>query len=297
MKLVRFETGRRRVAWGWMNAGGDTIFEPLGALAAQPMEQMLGDGAASLIARLEASDRMTHAAESVRLLAPIVNPSKIIAVGRNYREHAAESGSEVPDAPLLFGVFPSAIIGPFEDIEIPDASEKVDWEGELAVVIGRQARNVARADVEKHIFGYTMLNDISARDIQRKDGQWTRAKSFDTFKPVGPCITTVDELGLARDLRISVKVSGKQKQNASTALMVFPVDELVEYISAFCTLMPGDIIATGTPSGVGNGEKPPSFLKPGDILETEIEGVGKMVNRMIAPSVRASLKTKEAANA
>ena len=169
---------------------------------------------------------------------------------------------------MLFGLLPSAITGPFDDIQMPIESEQIDWEGELGVVIGRTARNIARADAQSVIAGYIGINDISARDLQRKDVQWMRAKSFDTFKPMGPYLTTVDEIGLATDVRISVKVNGVQKQDESTAMMVFPVDYLIEYITAFCTLEPGDIISTGTPSasawasGRRTSSSPATWSKP-----------------------------------
>lgn len=282
MRLVRFETARGRRSWGWINPSDPKmVLEPVDAIAARPFEEHLDDIKA-LIAALGKVDTLAHDLDALRLLAPIAKPSKIIAVGRNYRAHAAEGGNQVPDEPILFGIMPSAITGPYEPVEMPTISSQVDWEGELGVVIGRPARRVSRADAIDHIAGYVALNDVSARDLQRKDVQWSRAKSFDTFKPMGPCMTTVDELGLAESLAISVKVNGIQKQQSTTDLMVFAVADLIEFISAFCTLMPGDIICTGTPSGVGMGEKPPRYLSVGDTVETEIEGIGRLFNRIVA---------------
>lgn len=289
MKFVRFRTASGRPGWGWLDRHDAALVrEPLGRLGTSTLEAQLARGMSAVIADTMAVDTTAHPLNELRLEAPVASPCKFIAVGRNYREHAAESGSQVPDLPMIFGILPSAIVGPFDDIELPGASVQIDWEGELGVVIGRTARNVRRADALSVIAGYTAINDVSARDLQKKDGQWTRAKSFDTFKPMGPCLVSADELGLAEDLRISVKVSGRPKQDASTALMVFPVAELIEFISAFCTLQPGDVIATGTPSGVGNGEKPPSFLRAGDVVETEIEGIGLMSNRVVAATAGAS---------
>jgi 2,4-diketo-3-deoxy-L-fuconate hydrolase len=289
MKFVRFRTAGGRPGWGWQDRrDAGLVREPLGALAQLSLEGHLSRGMRALLDGTTTADTTTHELAALRLEAPIAKPSKFIAVGRNYREHAAESGSQVPDQPMIFGIMPSAVTGPFDDIVLPTASTQIDWEGELGVVIGAPARNVRRADALSVIAGYTAINDVSARDLQKRDGQWTRAKSFDTFKPMGPCFVTADELGLGENLRISVKVSGRPKQDASTALMVFPVAELIEFISAFCTLLPGDIIATGTPSGVGNGEKPPSFLSAGDVVETEIEGIGRMANRVVAATAGAA---------
>lgn len=283
MRIARFKTSNGRVGWGWVDPGNpDLIREPLGSLATVFPDALIRIEPQQLLATIAAADFHSHSLADLTLMAPIEKPGKIIAVGRNYREHAAEGGNPVPELPMLFGIMPSAIIGPFDDIELPAVSEQIDWEGELGVVIGRTARDIGRADAQSVIAGYVGVNDISARDLQRQDGQWTRAKSFDTFKPMGPYLTTVDEMGLATDTRVSVKVSGMQKQNETTAMMVFPVDYLIEYITGFCTLEPGDIIMTGTPSGVGMGERPQSFLKAGDIVETEISGIGRMVNRAVA---------------
>jgi 2-keto-4-pentenoate hydratase/2-oxohepta-3-ene-1,7-dioic acid hydratase in catechol pathway len=289
MRIARFKTSSGRVGWGWVDPGNpDLIREPLGALATVFPDELVRLEPQELLTTIAAAEYHSHALTDLTLMAPIAKPSKIIAVGRNYREHAAEGGNPVPDLPMLFGILPSAITGPFDDVEMPAVSEQIDWEGELGVVIGRTARNIPRADAQSVIAGYIGVNDISARDLQRKDVQWTRAKSFDTFKPMGPYLTTVDEMGLATDTRVSVKVSGVQKQNETTAMMVFPVDYLIEYITAFCTLEPGDIIMTGTPSGVGMGERPQSFLKAGDVVETEISGIGRMVNRMVVRGAAAN---------
>jgi 2,4-diketo-3-deoxy-L-fuconate hydrolase len=295
MKIARFETSGGRVGWGWLDPADPSIVrEALGSLSTVFPDELVGWETENLLKILATAEYHSHELASLRLLSPLTRRNTIIAVGRNYREHAAEGGNPVPEFPMLFGLLPSSIVGPFDDIQMPGESEQIDWEGELGVVIGRTARNVSRADAQSVIAGYVGINDFSARDLQRKDQQWTRAKSFDTFKPMGPYLTTVDEMGLATDVRISVKVNGVQKQNESTAMMVFPVDYLIEYITAFATLEPGDIISTGTPSGVGMGQKPPSFLKPGDVVETEIGGIGRMVNRMLAPRMASSAREKEA---
>lgn len=289
MQFVRFETLRRRRSWGWLDRNDPgTVVEPLGATAARDFIDILAHQPADAAGLSGAGDEIRHPVGSLRLLPPVAAPSKIIAVGRNYQAHAAESGSAVPTEPMLFGILPSALCGANEDIVLPPQSAKVDWEGELAVVIGRSARQVKRKDALAHVAGYMVMNDVSARDLQRRDGQWTRAKSFDGFKPCGPWLSSAADIGLARDLRITVRVNGTTMQDSTTAMMVFPVDELIEFISAFCTLMPGDIIATGTPDGVGFGQTHERYLSPGDMVEAEIEGLGRLTNRFVVPAEAAN---------
>ncbi|MBM4466013.1 MAG: DUF2437 domain-containing protein [Chloroflexi bacterium] len=207
----------------------------------------------------------------VSLLAPC-QPTKIVAVGLNYRTHAAEAGMDVPPEPLLFFKPPSSVIGPLEPIVHPVLSQQVDYEGELAVVIGRRARNVTPAKARDFVLGYTCGNDVTARDLQRRDDQWTRAKGFDTFCPLGPCIVTdLDPTHLA----IRTRVNGEIRQSATIADMVFSVAELISYVSQVMTLEPGDVILTGTPSGVGP-------LQPGDVVEVEIEGIGTLRNPVVS---------------
>lgn len=206
--------------------------------------------------------------DNVRLLAP-VTPSKIVCVGRNYLEHAAELGNALPEAPLLFLKPPSAIIGPGESIELPSFSRQVEHEGELAVVIGRVARRLSEvADPLAYVLGYTCLNDVTARDLQRRDVQFTRAKSFDTFCPVGPIIVTDIDPG---NLAVTTRLNGQIKQHGRTSAMAFSVPFLIRYISHIMTLYPGDLIATGTPAGV-------SAMKDGDLVEVEVEGIGILRN-------------------
>jgi 2-keto-4-pentenoate hydratase/2-oxohepta-3-ene-1,7-dioic acid hydratase in catechol pathway len=208
----------------------------------------------------------------VRLLAPC-QPTKILAVGLNYRTHAAEAGMDMPPEPLIFSKPPSSVIGPLEPIVYPTLSQQVDYEGELAVIIGRRARNVLPEKAHDFILGYTCGNDVTARDLQQRDDQWTRAKGFDTFCPLGPRIVT--SLNPAH-LAIRTRVNGEIRQCASTADMVFSVAELIAYISQVMTLEPGDVILTGTPSGVGP-------LQPGDVVEVEIEGIGTLRNPVVSP--------------
>ena len=214
----------------------------------------------------------TFSLSDVKLLPPAA-PSKIVCIGRNYSEHAAELGNEVPSEPLLFLKAPSAIINSGEAIRLPSQSQQVEHEGELAVVIGRRCKSIADDDdAMQYVLGFTCLNDVTARDLQKKDGQFTRAKSFDTFCPVGPFIETEFQLD---QVSLTTRVNGEVRQFGRTWQMVFPVDFLIRYISNMMTLMPGDVIATGTPSGVARLEK-------GDVCEVEIEGIGILRNPVIA---------------
>jgi len=216
---------------------------------------------------------MTHLPlSSTRLLAPVM-PSKIVCVGRNYREHARELGNEPPVEPLIFFKPPSSVIGPEENVVYPAISERVDYEGELAVVIGKRCRNLGPdEDVRSYIRGYTCLNDMTARDLQKKDGQWWRAKGFDTSCPVGPVVS--DELDPWNGVILETRVNGDLKQRGNTADFIFPLDHIIRYCAQFMTLMPGDVLATGTPAGVG-------AVKLGDVMEVTIAGIGTLRNRVI----------------
>ena len=214
----------------------------------------------------------------VRLRAPILRPPKIVCVGLNYRDHAAEQKKEPPSAPLLFAKAANVVIGDGDAIRIPAGiSDKVDYEVELGVVIGRGGSRISRAEALTHVFGYTVFNDVTARDIQQGDKQWFRGKSFDTFAPMGPMIVGADELKPDR-LSIELHVNSKRQQNGSTADMIFDVGAIIEYASACFPLEVGDVIATGTPSGVGVFRTPPVFLKKGDLVEARIEGIGTLRN-------------------
>lgn len=206
------------------------------------------------------------------LLAPVV-PGKIVCIGRNYREHAAELGNEVPKEPLLFLKAPSAVIGPGEAIRIPALSQRVDFEGELAVVIGRRATKIsADEDVRPYIRGYTIVNDVTARDLQKSDGQWSRAKGFDTFCPMGPLVT--DEIDPAAGLTVETRLNGEVKQHGTTKDLIFDIAALLRHITAAMTLLPGDIIPTGTPAGVGP-------MQAGDRVEVIVEGIGTLANPVV----------------
>lgn len=213
--------------------------------------------------------------EDERLGPPLVRPSKIVCVGLNYAKHAAESGMEVPKEPVLFFKSTTAIVGPNDDMIIPKGSQKSDWEVELAIVIGKKASYVPKEDALDHIAGYVLHNDYSEREYQiERQGQWCKGKGCDTFAPIGPFIATSDEIKDPNNLDLWLKLNGETLQNSNTSDFIFNVHEVVSYISHFMTLLPGDIISTGTPSGVGFGFNPPKYLKPGDVVELGIEGLG-----------------------
>ncbi|MEN8880241.1 MAG: fumarylacetoacetate hydrolase family protein [Polaribacter sp.] len=213
--------------------------------------------------------------DNIRLGAPLQRPSKIVCVGLNYAMHAAESGMEVPKEPVLFFKATSSISGPYDDIIIPKESTKTDWEVELAVVIGKKATYVEEADALDHVAGYVLHNDVSERAFQlERSGQWVKGKSCDTFAPLGPYIATSEEIENPNNLNLWLKLNGKIMQNSSTSDFIFNIQQVISHISQFMTLLPGDIISTGTPFGVGFGLKPPLYLKEGDIIELGIEGLG-----------------------
>ncbi len=212
---------------------------------------------------------------------PVPDPQKIICIGQNYRDHCEEQGKPLPESPVVFAKFPTALIGQFHAILKPPLTEKMDYEAELGVVIGREAKNVSEQDALSYVAGYTIINDVSARDIQFADGQWVRGKSFDTFCPAGPYLVTKDEVGDPQNLTIRLTVNGEERQRSNTSNMVFSVAYLVSYLSQVCTLLPGDMISTGTPGGVGVFRDPPVFLKKEDVISVEIEKLGTLTNAVI----------------
>lgn len=216
---------------------------------------------------------------SVRLLHPVA-PSKVLCIGLNYLEHAREAGMELPKAPLVFAKVTSALIGPGEAIVLPPQEEQPDFEAEVAIVVGRTARNVSQDDALDYVGGVTALNDVSGRAAQFGDGQWTRGKGFDTFAPVGPYIARSRDLDLT-NIGVRCVLSGEVMQESSTSDLIFPIAELVSYLSHQFTLLPGDVIATGTPSGVGVARDPQRFLRPGDVVEVWVEGVGSLINPVV----------------
>lgn len=250
-----------------------------GRLPADPMAVLeLLDGTADL----EVPDDAPALSEA-RLDPPVPRPAKILAIGLNYRGHAEESGLQLPDEPLVFAKLPSALCGATDDIVIPGGRSRVDWEVELVVAIGRRGHRIAQADAWSYVAGVTGGQDISDREEQfRSLRQFTMAKSFDTYAPLGPVLVTPDELENPDDIGLSCTVDGEVVQSSRTSDLVFPVPALIAWISRICTLEPGDLIFTGTPSGVGDGRKPPRYLTPGNVVATELAGVGAMRNACVA---------------
>jgi 2-keto-4-pentenoate hydratase/2-oxohepta-3-ene-1,7-dioic acid hydratase in catechol pathway len=230
-------------------------------------------------------DHCPKVPDTVRLGAPMARPSKIICVGLNYAKHAEESGMEPPKEPVLFFKASSAIVGPYDDIRLPKGSTKTDWEVELAIVIGKKASYVSESEALTHVAGYVLHNDVSERAFQiERSGQWVKGKSCDTFAPLGPYIATADEIKDPNNLRLWLKLNGKRVQDSSTSDFIFNIQQVISYISQFMTLLPGDIISTGTPSGVGLGFDPPTYLTPGDEVELGVEGLGVSKQKVVAYS-------------
>ncbi len=231
------------------------------------------------LAQAQAATGAPLAFQGDLLAAPLTTPSKIMAIGRNYAEHAKESKSAIPERPILFVKFPTTIVGPGDEVTWdPTLTSKVDYEAELAVIIGKTARRVAEAEALNYVFGYTCANDVTARDLQKGDGQWVRGKSLDTFCPLGPWLVTADEIPDPQDLGIRCLVNGQTRQDSHTSQMIFGVAYLISFLSQAFTLLPGDIILTGTPDGVGAYREPPIFLQDGDEMAVEIDGINRLVN-------------------
>ncbi len=292
MKLVRYRKGEK-IDYGALI--GDKIISF--TAAAKKLKLKIPESLEKLVASernsLETAEKIleefaredvkdiTSKYSEVTLLSPIFSPPKVVCLGLNYRDHAAEQKVAIPDEPVIFLKPRTAIIGPYENIVKPNFVKRLDYEGELAIVIGKKAKRISVAEAESHIFGYTILNDVSARDIQFKDKQWTRGKSFDTFAPIGPRITTINQLKDTSNLSICTWVNNELRQDSTTSNMVFNVSEIVHHLSRVMTLEPCDIIATGTPAGVGFALKPePKFLQPGDIVRIEIDKIGILENRV-----------------
>ncbi|MEZ6195140.1 MAG: fumarylacetoacetate hydrolase family protein [Planctomycetota bacterium] len=303
MKFVTFRrAGDRRGRFGALVEGGRRILDfshPAGDIPAPARDLDWFDlagpyfqSASALLASALADDETFSELDrrgaivderQADLLAPVPRPGKIVAVGLNYRDHAEETGRPVPNRPVLFSKYPSCVVPSGHPIEIPADCERPDYEAELAVVIGRRGRAIRTEDALDHVLGYTMMNDVTARDFQAADGQFQRGKSCDTFAPMGPYIATTETVRDPQRLAIRLRLNGRVMQDANTSGMVFGVRELIAFISRYATLEPGDVIATGTPAGVGVARTPPVFLADGDHVEVEIESLGVLRN----PVVRA----------
>jgi 2-keto-4-pentenoate hydratase/2-oxohepta-3-ene-1,7-dioic acid hydratase in catechol pathway len=269
LKLVTYSTGSGTPNVGHIEDGG---IQPLG-----------GGSLLEYILHGRSPDRQPGgeavALEEASLHPPIARPGKIVAIGLNYEDHAEETGAPIPDKPVVFGKYPNTIVGPGAPIRIPPITEQVDYEAELAVVIGERAKNVSEAEALDYVFGYANSNDVSARDLQFSEGgQWTRSKSIDTFLPLGPYVATRDEIPDPQNLYIRAILNGETVQDGTTSKMIFSVAELVSFLSRGMTLEPGDVIITGTPPGVGMARDPQLWMKPGDEITIEIEGLGTLTN-------------------
>ena len=273
MKLVTYSTGDGVSRVGRIEGGE---IQPLGSPGASMLEYIeRGEGAEGEPGGADGS----VALEEARLHAPIARPEKLIAIGLNYEDHAAETGAEIPEKPVVFAKYPNTVIGPGEPIRIPPIAEQIDYEAELAVVIGRRAKGISEAEALEYVFGYTNSNDVSARDLQFSEGgQWTRSKSIDTFCPIGPYVATRDEVPDPQNLYIRAILNGEVVQDGTTSKMIFSVAELVSFLSQGMTLEPGDVIITGTPPGVGMARDPQLWMKPGDEVTIEIEGLDALTN-------------------
>ena len=287
MKLVRYETAGKK-ALGVMR-GEDRMVD----LAMALNEPALTDSMSSLLARgpqiLEAARKAAQDApdsalipiSSVRLLAPVGDPQKIMCIGQNYRDHCIEQNQPIPERAILFSKYATALNDPGGEIKLLKISDKIDYEAELAVVIGTAGRNIAEADAIRHVAGYLCANDVTARDIQKGDGQWVRGKSPDTFLPIGPYLVTADEIADPHNLDISLTLNGQTMQQSNTLNLIFKIPYLIAYLSQTMTLLPGDILSTGTPGGVGVFRDPPIFLKAGDTVAVTIAGLGTLTNTVM----------------
>ena len=281
MRLVNFRRGNR-IEFGVERDG----FVRSLASAGYPSDaEFLAGGAKAMeAARALAgqADAEQVRLEDVLLMAPVLRPGKILCVGLNYRDHAIESNMAIPEVPTIFLKLPNAVTGPDSEIILPQNSTQPDYEAELAAVIGRGGKNIRREDWKQYVLGYTILNDVSARDVQLATSQWTLGKSFDTFAPMGPAIVTTDEIEDPHTLEIELSINGEVLQRSNTRHLIFKLPDLIEHLSSVISLEPGDIISTGTPAGVGLGRTPKRWLKPGEEIVIKIERIGELRNRTVA---------------
>jgi 2,4-didehydro-3-deoxy-L-rhamnonate hydrolase len=283
MKLCRFgEPGAERP--GVLLPDGSRV--DASGFTADFDEAFFGGGGVERLRRWMEGDgaRGPRVAAGTRVASAIPRPSKIVCIGLNYRDHARESGAALPKEPIIFIKASSALAGPDDDLVLPRGSDKTDWEVELALVIGARAKYVSKEDAMSHVAGFVLHNDYSERGFQlERHGQWTKGKSADGFAPIGPALVTPDEVPRYDSARLWLKLNGELKQDSTTAELIFDVPTLVSYVSEFMTLLPGDVISTGTPAGVGLGHKPPVYLRPGDVVEYGVDGLGQARQKIVAP--------------
>jgi 2-keto-4-pentenoate hydratase/2-oxohepta-3-ene-1,7-dioic acid hydratase in catechol pathway len=278
MKLVTFLRPGGAAEPGKLSGNGIVPLAPLGF---DSLLEIVGGGQEALDRAASADEDMIPL-DSVKLLAPIPRPPKIICVGLNYRDHAIESNMPIPTVPTIFCKFPTAVIGPGDAIVLPKNSTQPDYEAEFAFVVGPGGRHIPAADWQKHVFGYMNLNDVSARDVQLATSQWVMGKTFDTFCPMGPYLVTADEIADPHNLDISLEIHGETLQNSNTKELIFRIPDLIAHLSSVCTLQAGDVVSTGTPSGVGFARKPPRYLKAGDECVVRVAGLGELRNPVVA---------------
>ena len=303
MKLVRFSTTGKKggaklgvlvakgvidshAAWlAYCETAGHKWPEPPGSIHAlleqgEKALERVGAVADWVVNACSTTNHLLLSFSQVRLLAPLSRPPKIICIGMNYRDHCVELGQKLPRTPIVFGKFGTAVAGPDDEIIRPRITSQLDYEAELGVVIGRGGRNIVESHAMDHVAGYLNFNDVSARDLQFSDGQWVRAKTADTFAPMGPALVTREEIADPHSLAIRCRVNGTTMQESNTREMIFSIPFIISFLSQFMSLEAGDVVATGTPPGVGFYRKPPVFLQPGDTVEVEIEGLGTLRNRV-----------------
>jgi 2-keto-4-pentenoate hydratase/2-oxohepta-3-ene-1,7-dioic acid hydratase in catechol pathway len=278
MKLVSFSLADGRIRPGSLLEEGNLVVD----LSAAGYADTLAVIAAGITAPDTGNTFPAYPMSEVRLHAPLANPPRIFAIGLNYRDHAKESGMEIPTTPVVFFKLATAIVGPGDPIVLPVNSTQPDYEAEFAFVIGHGGYRLAADEWRKHVYGYTIVNDVSARDVQFASTQWSLSKCFPTFCPLGPAIVTADEIPDPHVLHIALSIDGEQLQNSNTSNMVFKIPELIEYLSSITPLLPGDIISTGTPPGVGLGRDPKRWLRPGETVTVTVEGLGSLINPVVA---------------
>jgi 2-keto-4-pentenoate hydratase/2-oxohepta-3-ene-1,7-dioic acid hydratase in catechol pathway len=287
MKLMMFRAGGDRKLGALRPDGEDQVVELSGFADMTALIDAGDDGLAQVRLALSSSHSKSHLLADVELLAPLAEPrGNVIAIGRNYQKHAEETvrAGHEPNPPTIFTKAITSLTEPFADIVLdPSISDKLDWEVELAILIGKGGANIKRARAMEHVLGYTVLNDVSARDIQSNwGGQYFKGKSLDRSSPTGPWVVTRDEIEDPQALELVLRINGTVKQQGNTSDMIYPVDAIIEWVSIGMTLLPGSIIATGTPDGVGFARTPPEFLQPGDVMETEVQGIGVLRNRIVS---------------
>ncbi|HWT67380.1 MAG TPA: fumarylacetoacetate hydrolase family protein [Terracidiphilus sp.] len=278
MKLVSFSVADGKIRPGVLSQEADLVVD----LSAAGYVDSLAIVTAGLTAIEQPETCPAYKLNEVRLHAPMVNPPRVFAIGLNYRDHAIESGMAIPTTPVVFFKLTPSIIGPGENIVLPKNSTEPDYEAEFAFVIGKGGYRIPASAWREHVYGYTIINDVSARDVQFATSQWSMSKSFPTFCPLGPAIVTADEIENPHELAIGLTIDGEVLQNSNTRELVFKIPELIEYLSSITPLLPGDIVSTGTPPGVGLGRTPKRWMRPGETVTVTVEGLGELTNPVVA---------------